>query len=198
MLQYASEPCPVWMPFACCEAGRCFRSIVILQWRGTICSHMARRSGSTKSSMQRLSTQSTNCMVCGPGSGDSSRYCRQASGYYRQTGKLYVVLWKLYLMVGLSYERIRVFCNSVRSITIDMGFERFISRFFAVLPDFCQALGILCPDKDERQKVLFLSALDTPDWNHGLDMALRRCCCSHVWFPLLLGEAQGSHQTHQG
>jgi hypothetical protein len=109
-------------------------------------------------------------------------------GIYMATacGKCFAILWKIFLIVGPSFNRIRLFLSRVRSITSDMGVERMIVDLPDVFIQFCHLVGIPVPVGASPCTRLFPRGIQAPDWMHIFDILLRRGLFAAPWFPCFL------------
>ena len=101
-------------------------------------------------------------------------------------GKTYAILWVIWLVAGPNYSDVARFCSAVICICSDMGTERLIARMADCLIDFYELiLDIKVKDELPRSS-LFPLALQSPGWNHGWDVVLKRGLKSLSFFPAFL------------
>lgn len=100
-------------------------------------------------------------------------------------GKCLALLWQVFLVVGPSFEMVRLFCSRVRSITTDQGVERllvdypaFLGKFFALVDPAYKP-----PDDMDDSTWLFPQAVAIPGWMHLWDLEIRRGLSGLRFFP---------------
>ena len=92
-----------------------------------------------------------------------------ARGCLDQMGKLAGLVWQLFLVIGLT--RLRKFCDTVRSVTTDMGTERLIATADDHLALLLRHYG--CPEKflpRHQGGKLFRYAVHIRGWRHTWDL----------------------------
>jgi hypothetical protein len=108
-------------------------------------------------------------------------------GFFDSLGKTLALLWQLWLCCGPSFEAMRRCCSQVRSVTSDLGTERFIVNMGDILPFFYQVIGFPMPRSDLQASPatqhLFPMALQVPGWRHAVDVLLQRALSALPWFP---------------
>lgn len=100
-------------------------------------------------------------------------------------GKCLALLWQAYLMVGPSFQMMRLFCSRVRSITTDQGVERLLANFPDVLRQFFGLVDpqYLPPKEEDPVAWLFPRAVAVPGWMHLWDLEIRRGLGAMEFFP---------------
>ena len=107
--------------------------------------------------------------------------------YLDTFGKTLATIWVIFLLVGPDHDTVANFCSKVIAICTDMGTERLIARHSDFLPDFyALILNVRLPPTVTLRSSLFPLAMQSPGWNHGWDIVLKRGLGSLSWRPTFL------------
>ena len=110
-----------------------------------------------------------------------------SKGQMDHLGKTFVLMWQICMMFGIQPEDFLKFRLAVRSLTTDLGTERFIVDVQDVVLPFYLGIDPNFPLGKraalELHPFLFPYTLHMPGWKHIWDNILRRSLCSLTWFP---------------
>lgn len=102
--------------------------------------------------------------------------------YLDASGKALALLWAIFLLVGPHYADVRRFCDSIICIVTDMGTERLIARIPNFLEDFYSLLLNVQIKNPIHRQYLLPFAMQSPGWQHGWDIVLKRGMKCLPWF----------------